>query len=86
MPERRGRKHDVLEPPRATACFYLGFQQSLKKTILFLFFWVFLPFILPAGTLSRQVSTIIVSGSSGTMLLPHHLVRIHDYQHNAEPV
>jgi len=28
MPERWGRKHNVLELPRAIACFSLGFQQN----------------------------------------------------------
>jgi hypothetical protein len=34
MPERRGRKHDVLEPPRATACLSLRFQHIHKHLII----------------------------------------------------
>ena len=29
MPERRGRKHCVLEPPRAIDCFYEGFNKAV---------------------------------------------------------
>jgi len=28
MPERRGRKHEKLEPPRAIVCFYKGFNKG----------------------------------------------------------
>jgi hypothetical protein len=28
MPERRGEKHDVLEPPRAVDCFYEDFNKA----------------------------------------------------------
>jgi hypothetical protein len=28
MPERRGWKHDVLEPPRAVDCFYEDFNKA----------------------------------------------------------
>jgi hypothetical protein len=28
MPERRGRKHEMMEPPRAIVCFYEGFNKA----------------------------------------------------------
>jgi hypothetical protein len=28
MPERRGRKHEKLEPPRAIVCFYEDFNRA----------------------------------------------------------
>ena len=28
MPERRGRKHDVLEPPKAIDCFFEDFNKA----------------------------------------------------------
>jgi hypothetical protein len=37
MPERRGRKHEKLEPPRAIVCFYEDFNRAafpIKLTII----------------------------------------------------
>ena len=37
MPKRRGRKHGVLEPPRAIDCFYEGFNRakfSIKQILV----------------------------------------------------
>ena len=31
MPERRGRKHEMLEPPRAIVCFYEGFNKAKNR-------------------------------------------------------
>jgi hypothetical protein len=34
MPERRGRKHEKLEPPRAIVCFYEDFDRALKSFLI----------------------------------------------------
>ena len=34
MPERRGRKHEMLEPPRAIVCFYEGFNKAAGLKII----------------------------------------------------
>jgi hypothetical protein len=31
MPERRGRKHEKLEPPRAIVCFYEDFNRAENR-------------------------------------------------------
>jgi hypothetical protein len=31
MPERRGRKHEKLEPPRAIVCFYEDFYKAIFR-------------------------------------------------------
>ena len=36
MPERRGWKHEKLEPPRAIVCFYEDFNRAIFFTIDFL--------------------------------------------------